>query len=188
MVVAACLALLASFTSAQTNPEALAGGFLRGFVDDLGRGVNAHSLERPLRLVFFGYTSCPDVCPLTLLAVHQALQSLGPLADRVDPVFITVDPDRDTVTRLHRYVSAFDARIRAYRADSRRLDSLARELNVRYERVAIPGSEEYSVNHTAMLFLLDRDGRVLAHIYHYTDPEALSEEIVSALRPVIGSR
>ncbi len=186
MVAMMCLALIASATQAQRTSGAPAEGLLSGFVDDLGHEVDRRTLRRPLRLVFFGYTSCPDVCPLTLAAVHRALQTLGPIADRIDPVFVTVDPDRDTVTRLHSYVSAFDSRIRAYRADPRRLDTLTRALNVRYRREETPGSRDYSVSHTATMFVIDRDGRVLAQVYHYTDPTALSDEIVTAVRPIIG--
>jgi len=187
LLLAAC-ALLATLVQAQSPQGTADEEFLSGFVDDLGHRVNHLSLQRPLRLVFFGYTSCPDVCPLTLAAVHQALEALGPQADRIDPVFVTVDPGRDSVARLHSYVSAFDPRIRGYRAEPRQLDRLVRRLQVHYEREEIPGSSDYGVSHTATLFLLDRDGRLLARIYHYTDPSALSDEIQSAVRPVIGGR
>jgi len=184
---AVCASVVATPACAQPKLEVLGAGFLSGFVDDLGRRVHRNTLQRPLRLVFFGYTSCPDVCPLTLLAVHQALEAFGSRANRIEPVFVTVDPDRDSVARLHSYVEAFDPRIRGYRANPSELDRLAQELGVQYQREEIPGSKEYGFSHTDTLFLLDRDGRVLARIYHYTDPTALGEEIVSAVRPVIGA-
>ncbi len=158
-----------------------------GLVDDLGQPVSARSLHRPRRLVVFGYTSCPDVCPLTLLAVHQALDELGSLAASIDPMFVTVDPDRDSEQRLHQYVSAFDARIRGYRADDAGLSQLAQSLHVRYWRESLyPDSTEYSMNHTSTVFVLGAGQRVLARIPHVDQADRLARAIVNAIRRVQG--
>jgi protein SCO1 len=156
-----------------------------GFTDDLGRPVSVQTLHQPLRLVVFGYTSCPDVCPLTLLAVHQALEQLGPLAAGVDPMFVTVDPDRDTEQRLHQYVSAFDARIRGYRAADAELSQLTRDLQVRYWRETLyPDSPDYSMNHTSTLFVLSPEQKILARIPHIDQADRLAGAIVAAIRRV----
>jgi protein SCO1/2 len=164
-------------------------GMLSGFVDDLGRPVADQTLQKPYRLVVFGYTSCPDVCPLTLLAVHMALDRLAHQAAKVDPVFVTVDPDRDTVEQLHRYVSAFDDRIRGYRAGDEDLDRLTKFLHVRYWRESLSeDSKEYWMSHTATLFLLTRDGRVVARIDHVDNPRNLSKAIESAVNMAVMER
>ncbi len=156
-----------------------------GFVDDLGQPVSTQSLHRRLRLVVFGYTSCPDVCPLTLLAVHQALEQLGSLAASIDPMFVTVDPDRDSEQRLHQYVSAFDARIRGYRAEDAELSQLAQSLHVRYWRESLyPDSPDYSMNHTSTVFVLGSGQRVLAKIPHADQADRLARAIVNAIRRV----
>ena len=168
-----------------TRAGMLGDGFLSGFTDDSGRRVERRHLQRSMRIVLFGYTTCPDVCPLTLLALHQALVTLGSQANLIDPVFITVDPGRDTIARLHNYVQAFDARIRAYRGEPHRLERLAEELDVQYSREPTgAGAEDYGMNHTDTLFFIARDGRVLARVHHYTNPTILGEAIVSAYRGV----
>lgn len=155
---------------------------LTGFVDDLGRRIDDAAHARPLRLIVFGYTHCPDVCPLTLAGVHLALVELGARAELVDPVFVTVDPERDSVAVLHGYVSAFDSRIRGYRIDAALLQQFADTLRVRYWREATgPLPSDYGMSHTATLFLVRRDGRLAARIPHDADPRRLARAILSAV-------
>jgi cytochrome oxidase Cu insertion factor (SCO1/SenC/PrrC family) len=166
-----------------TTAVAAPRGLLEGFLDDDGRPVGKQALQRRYRLVVFGYTSCPDVCPLTLVAVHHALAALAGDATAVDPVFVTVDPDRDSVQKIHDYVSAFDARIRGYRGTEQALDRLTTRLHVRYWREVLSvDAKDYSMSHTATLFLLTRNDRVLAKIEHTDNPTALSQAIVNAVR------
>jgi protein SCO1/2 len=156
---------------------------LSGFIDDRGHRVDDHTLVRPLRLIVFGYTKCPDVCPLTLAAVHQALGQLGDEAARIDPMFVTVDPERDSVAVLHQYLSAFDDGIRGYRGDEAHLDTFARSLHVLYWREPTgPGPGDYGMSHTATLFLIRRDGRIVARVPHNIDPKALAQSILRAVR------
>ena len=156
---------------------------LAGFIDDLGHRVEDDTLQKPLRLIAFGYTSCPDVCPTTLLAVHQALIQLGEEAVIIDPAFVTVDPDRDSVARLHQYVSTFDARIRGYRGSATRLDLFARSLHVQYWREGgSPETKDYAMSHTSTLFLLRRDGSIAARIENADDADTLARFILKAVR------
>ena len=156
---------------------------LSGFVNDLGHRVDVQDPVKPYRLLVFGYTTCPDVCPLTLVAVHRALVRLGSAGAGVDPVFVTVDPDRDTVEKLHQYVTAFDVRIHGYRSNDEDLDRLAQRLHVRFWREALtPDARDYSMSHTSKLFLLSRGDRVLATIDHVDDPDRLAQSIVDAVR------
>jgi protein SCO1/2 len=183
-------ALLYVILATQAASGAASGpDMLSGFVNDRGEPVGPKTLQKPYRLVIFGYTSCPDVCPLTLLAVHLALDKLKLNADKVDPIFVTVDPDRDTVEQLHRYVSAIDERIHGYRAGEVDLDRLTKSLHVRYWREALSEtSKEYWMSHTATVFLLDGDERVLARIDHVDDPRKLSRDIAMAVNMAIIER
>jgi protein SCO1/2 len=157
----------------------------QGFVDDRGSSLSAEAPSSSLTLLTFGYTSCPDVCPLTLQAVHQALVSLGPDADRLSVYFVTVDSERDDTARLHQYVGAFDDRIRALRGSDAALQSLTARLHVRYWRESLyPDSTDYVMSHTSTLFLLDPRHRVLARIPHEDRPDLLARAIVRAVRKV----
>jgi cytochrome oxidase Cu insertion factor (SCO1/SenC/PrrC family) len=171
-----------AFTVALANSAPPTTSLLTGFVDDRGKTVGAQSLKKPIELVVFGYVSCPDACPVTLLAIHEALQTLGKSATDVDPAFITVDPDRDTVPVLHRYVEAFDRRIRGYRGTNTALTRIAHSLDVKYQRRAMNvAAGGYSMDHTATIFILQRDGRVAAQVPHVDDPKELTAAIVTAV-------
>jgi len=180
LAVAAALRPVPSGSALQV--AAAAPNLFAGFTDDLGRPVLGQTAGKKYRLIEFGYTHCPDVCPLTLVAVRTALRTLGPLADRVEPVFVTVDPERDSVEVLHRHVSAFDPRIRAYRGDQKALDRLCTRLQLRYWREPdAPGSNGYGMSHSATLVLLRNDGIVPERIHYIEDPAVLAESIVSAV-------
>lgn len=129
-------------------------------------------------LVAFGYTSCPDICPATLLAVHQTLEALGDRAARVRPVFVTVDPERDTPDRLRAYVEGFDPRILSVADPSLVRDTLA-AFRARARRHDLPAGG-YSMDHTAVLYVVDPDRRVIAAL-----PEVapdLAGDLARALR------
>jgi protein SCO1/2 len=171
--------------SSGTAPQVVAipPDLFAGFVDDLGRPVSGRSAGKKYRLIEFGYTHCPDVCPLTLVAVRTALRDLGPLADRLEPVFVTVDPERDSVEVLHRHVSAFDPRIRAYRGDEMALNRLCERLKLQYWRETNPpGVSGYGISHSAILVLLRSDGTVSARIHFDENPVVLARSIVSAVK------
>ena len=110
-------------------------------------------------VVFFGYTQCPDVCPTTLATLSETMKLLGPDADRVQVLFVTVDPDRDTAELLRQYVPAFDPRFVGLRGDTAQTEAVAKEFRIIFQKV--PGStpETYTVDHSAGLFLFDPAGR-----------------------------
>lgn len=186
--VAACVLLCAGalagagWPAAAAARPALHAGPLAGFTDDLGHVVAADAPAPPLRLVVFGYTTCPDVCPLTMVAVHRALVQLARRGVSLPVAFVSVDPARDTVERLHDYVSAFDERIRGYRVeDDAVLDRFAAGLKVRYWRESLGnGSPEYFMSHTPTLFLARANGDVLYAIPHEPNPDKLARAILSA--------
>ena len=113
-------------------------------------------------MVFFGFTYCPDVCPTGLSRIARALRDLGDDASRVDALFVTLDPTRDTPARLREYTRYFHPAIIGLTGDTDRLDRVARLFNVRYAFVGKDTSEHYSMDHTANVYLVDPRGSVSA--------------------------
>jgi protein SCO1 len=122
-----------------------------------GRRVTDATFHGKWLLVYFGYTSCPDVCPTTLSAMALALDKLGPLADKVQPVFITVDPERDTSKIVGEYVKDFDPRFVGLVGSPQEIGAAAQEFHV-YYRVRQLGNNEYVVDHSSFIYLLDPNG------------------------------
>ena len=110
--------------------------------------------------VFFGYTQCPDVCPTTMHDLGDAMKQLGPLADKVQVLFITVDPERDTPQLLSQYVPAFDKRFLGLTGTLPEIDKTAKDFHVYYQKVPGTAKGSYSMDHTAGLYIYDPEGRI----------------------------
>jgi len=110
-------------------------------------------------IVYFGYTSCPNVCPTAPTNITTALVQLGPLADKIQPIFITVDPDRDTPRALADYVSSFDPRFVALRGTTEQTAAAAAQYRVYYAARDLGGGD-YSVDHSSFIYLVGPDGAV----------------------------
>jgi protein SCO1/2 len=131
--------------------------------DDNGRTVTDQSFRGKYMLVYFGYTFCPDVCPTTLNAVADAMDKLGGKADRVQPLFITVDPKRDTAPVMKQYVAAFGSRIEGLTGTPDQISQVAKEYKVYYaEHRTGPGPNDYSMDHSSVLYLMGPDGQFIA--------------------------
>jgi protein SCO1/2 len=115
-----------------------------------------------LVLLYFGYTYCPDVCPTDLAQIASMLRALGPQADAVQPLFVTLDPERDTPAILREYVAAFHPRIVALRGGEEETRRIATSYKVFYEKVREQTGGTYFIDHAAFTFLLDRNGRYIA--------------------------
>ena len=133
-------------------------------MDVQGRAVTNEDFRGRFQLVTFGFVSCPDVCPTTLLEFKQVLDFLGSEAKRLQPIFITVDPERDTREILREYAANFDTRILALTGSPELVRRAADSFRVFYEKVREPGAapENYTMNHTAGMVLLDAQGLFLA--------------------------
>lgn len=127
-------------------------------------------------LVFFGYTSCPDVCPTTLSNIAQAMSDLGPVASRVQPLFITVDPARDTTKVLSAYTAAFDMRIVGLTGTSAQIASVAQEFGARYWTRNL-GAGDYSVDHTATVYVVDPHGLFVTTFLTTSSPTDMAGEL-----------
>lgn len=126
-------------------------------------------------LIFFGFTQCPDVCPTTLTRASEVMQRLGSDADRVQVIFITVDPERDTPELLREYTKAFDARFLGLRGDLAATEATAREFKVFYRKV--PTGSSYTMDHTALSFAYDPAGRLRLAVAHEADAEQVAADL-----------
>lgn len=132
--------------------------------------------------VLFGYRSCPDICPMTLFATHKALVGLGPQAQRTLVIFVTVDPERDTAAQTAAFVAFFDPRIRTISAEA----SVARVMQAfraRAIRRPVGQNGGYAMDHTAIVYILDAQQRVLDAIPEAIPEEQLTKRLLAALRP-----
>jgi len=135
-----------------------------------GRAVRAEDFRERFQLIAFGFVSCPDVCPTTLLEMQQVLAALGASAERVQPIFITVDPQRDTLDVLKAYTHSFDKRILGLTGSAELLRFAANNFKVTYSKVQEPGApaDAYTMDHTAGMFLLGPDGQLLKKFAYKT--------------------
>lgn len=131
-----------------------ADGMTRSLADFKGRIV----------LVFFGFTQCPDICPTTLGQAIEVRKLLGPDGDKVQVIFITVDPERDTPELLREYMKAFDPGFVALRGDARTLADTAKEFKIFYQKV--PTSTSYTMDHTALTYVFDPNGHLRLALRH----------------------
>ena len=134
-------------------------------------------------VVFFGYTQCPDVCPTTLTEMQQVMTLLGPQADKVQVLFVTVDPERDSASILKQYVPAFDSRFLGLRpADEAALEKVAKDFKIYYKKVPgmTPGS--YTMDHTAGSYAFDPQGQLRLYIKHAQGAETLAQDLKELLK------
>jgi protein SCO1 len=133
-------------------------------------------------VVFFGYTQCPDVCPATLATLAESMKRLGADADRVQVLFITVDPERDTAALLAQYVPAFDPRFLGLRGDAAATARTAKEFRIIYEKVpgATPGS--YTMDHSAGSYVFDPQGRLRLFVSNGQGPDVFAHDLRELLR------
>lgn len=128
-------------------------------------------------VVFFGFTHCPDVCPTTLAELANVMKELGPLADKVQVLFVTVDPERDTPEVLAKYVPAFDARFLGLTGSTADTEQVAKEFKAFYQKVPgkTPGS--YTVDHTAGSYIFDTQGRIRLFVRHGQGTEPIVHDL-----------
>jgi protein SCO1/2 len=154
-----------------------------GLRDTSGAVIDERALTTRYRLVTFGFTACPNVCPLTLMGVHQALEQLGPDAARILPVFVSVDPERDTPRALLAYVNAFDARIVALTGSPQAVERVAQQYRIFFDKRTLDAkSRAYLVEHSAFVLLVDPQQRIRVAIPSTDPPAEIAARIVRAIR------
>ncbi len=144
-------------------------------VDDNGAPVTDKTLSGKPYTIYFGYTYCPEVCPTSLFDLSRWIKELGPDADKLNYVFVTVDPERDTPKLMHDYLSSFDRRIRGFTGTPEQVDKIATEYRVYYKKIPISGGG-YSVDHSSIIYLMFADGQFDTVIpYQEKDATALAK-------------
>ncbi|MBL8423701.1 MAG: SCO family protein [Candidatus Accumulibacter phosphatis] len=158
-------------------PPGITGRYL--LMDTNGRAVSNEDFPGRFQLISFGYTFCPDICPTTLAEMSLVMSSLGNDAGRLQPVFITVDPERDTASVLRTYVTFFHPRMIGLRGSPALIRRAADSFRVRYEKVREPGAppDEYAVDHSAGMFLLGPDGSYIRKFAYAVPPAEIGERI-----------
>jgi len=158
------------------NREPVGGPF--AVTDQAGHARTDKEFRGKLMLIYFGFTYCPDVCPTDLQAIALALDKLGPDGDQVQPIFITVDPERDTAAHLAEYVPLFHPRLIGLTGSDDAIRKVADAYKVYYTRVPLKDGD-YTVDHTAYIYLMDRDGNYLG----FFPPGTSADRMVEIIRP-----
>lgn len=181
------LLLITAAVQAQTTPaapdhEPLAQGRIDGrfmLLDHFGEIVTDRSFRGKFLLIYFGYTACPDVCPTAMLIINQALELLGTEAEKVQPLLISVDPERDTPAVLREFVSYFNPRLIGLTGSQPMIERVTQNFRVRFEKVQLPtdAPDVYRVDHSAGVFLMGPDGAFLAKFAHSATPQQIAARI-----------
>jgi cytochrome oxidase Cu insertion factor (SCO1/SenC/PrrC family) len=151
-------------------------------MDANGRAVTNADFPGQFQLIAFGYTYCPDICPTTLVEAAAIMKQLGDRAERIQPIFITVDPERDTPEVLATYTAYFHPRIMGLTGSASLIERAAQNFNARYEKVTEPGApaDRYHVDHSAGMYLLGPDGSYIRK-FGFSTPAAEIAERIDAL-------
>ena len=185
LVLAAFLAGLASvflivLLVAGRNPLPVASAAAVGgpfeLTDQNGRTVTDKDFRGHPLLVFFGFTHCPDVCPTTLFELSEIMRNLGPDADRTAALFISVDPERDTPEAMKDYLASFDPHVRGLTGDAAALSAVAKAYRVYYKKVPTKDGD-YTMDHTAIVYLMDKNGQFVAPFSLKRKPEEAAAEL-----------
>jgi cytochrome oxidase Cu insertion factor (SCO1/SenC/PrrC family) len=164
----------------QGNQPSIGGPFK--LVDQDGRTVTDADLKGKPSLIYFGYTFCPDVCPTSLLLMETAVEQLGPDAARkVNLVFITIDPERDTKELIKGYVSNFGSTFEGLTGTPQEISAAAKAYRVYYQKVPGKDGSPYLMDHSSIVYVLDSRGRFVTHFTH----ESKAEQIAAALKKLL---
>ena len=161
--------------------RALVGGPF-ALIDHTGRRVTEQDFQGRHMLVLFGFTFCPDVCPSGLQVMAAALDRLGRKGERVTPVFITIDPERDTPAQLAQYVPSFHPRLVGLTGTADEVAAAARAYRVYFKKVKDEkSSAAYTIDHTALIYLMGPDGDYIAHFTHTMGADTIAERLAKLL-------
>jgi protein SCO1/2 len=151
-------------------------------IDTNGRTISDKDFRGRWVLVFFGYTTCPDICPTTLNAIGAVLERLGPVATQVAPVFITVDPERDTAEVLQRYLAAFDRRIIGLTGSDDQIARAAATFGAQYFRVPGVAAGEYTMAHSSLIYVIGPEGGIVTQFSNADDRDRMAKTLSVLMR------
>jgi cytochrome oxidase Cu insertion factor (SCO1/SenC/PrrC family) len=160
----------------QGKQPSIGGPF--ALTDQNGKTVTSDSLKGKPTLIYFGFTFCPDVCPTSLLLMETAVEKLGPdTPKKVNLVFITVDPERDTPALMKGYVENFGPTFIGLTGTQEQITQVARAYRVYYQKVPGKNGSPYLMDHSSIVYLLDRNGRFVTHFTHEAKAEAIAAAV-----------
>ncbi len=157
-----------------TAPAAIGGPFQ--LADQAGQAVTERNLQGRPSLIFFGFTHCPDVCPTSLFEISEVLRAMGKDADRVNAYFISVDPERDTAAAMKDYLSSFDPHLKGLTGNADAVAKVISGFRVYAKKVPLKDGD-YTMDHTALVYLMDRDGKFVAPFNLKRTPEAAAADL-----------
>jgi protein SCO1/2 len=156
------------------TPVAIGGSFQ--LTDQSGATVTEKSLQGRPTLIFFGFTHCPDVCPTSLFEISEVLRAMGTDADRINAYFISVDPERDNVQAMKDYLSSFDPHLKGLTGDPATVAKVLGEYRVYAKKVPLKDGD-YTMDHTALVYLMDRDGKFVAPFNLKRSPDEAAADL-----------
>ena len=156
------------------QPAAIGGPFQ--LTDQHGKAVTDKNLKGKPTLIFFGYTHCPDVCPTSLFEISEVLRAMGKDADKVNAVFISVEPERDTPATMKDYLSSFDPHLEGLSGDPAETAKVITSYRVYAKKVPTKDGD-YTMDHTALIYLMDRDGRFVSPFNMKRTPEEAAADL-----------
>ncbi|MBD8655070.1 SCO family protein [Oxalobacteraceae sp. CFBP 13730] len=161
------------------NTDVTGVDYAKGFTltDHTGKVRTLQDFRGKIVVMFFGYTQCPDVCPTTMAEMATVLKELGPSADEVQVLFVTVDPERDTQELLSHYVPAFDKRFIGLYGDAAATAKVAKEFKVFYAKAPGADANSYTVDHTAGSFVFDKQGQLRLFVRHGQGPGLIAHDL-----------
>ena len=167
--------------AAQESAASLIGGPFT-LTDETGAALSNEDLTGHYMLVFFGYTYCPDFCPTTLTVMTQALDMLDPkVAEQVEPVFITIDPERDTAKALGEYSQHFHDKIHFLTGTPEQIAEVATAYRVFYQKVESEEYRDYVMDHSTITYLMGPDGRYVSHFGFDATADAIAEDLTTRI-------
>jgi protein SCO1 len=174
-----CFAVVLLVTGRGSTPMIAApsgiGGSFR-LTDQNGKTITDQDLKGHPFLVFFGFTHCPEVCPTALFDISEILGRLGPDAEKVNALFVTVDPERDTPETLKEYLSSFNPRLIGVGGDADALAAVAKAYRVYYKKIPLKDGD-YTMDHTAIVYLMDKNGQFVAPFSLKRRPEDAAADL-----------
>jgi len=177
--LAVCLGIILVVGGRGSGTGAIQAAAIGGpfhLIDQNGQPFSDEDLKGKTFLVFFGFTHCPDVCPTTLFEISEIMRNLGPEADRTAALFISVDPERDTPQAMKDYLSSFDPHVHGLTGDSTALTAAAKAYRVYYKKVPLDGGD-YTMDHTAIVYLMDKEGRFVSPFNMKRTAEAAAADL-----------
>src|SRR4029453_9118955 len=157
-----------------TAPAAIGGPFQ--LTDQSGQPVTEQNLKGRPTLIFFGFTHCPDVCPTSLFEISEVLRAMGKDADKVNAYFVSVDPERDTQAAMKDYLSGFDPRLKGLTGDPESIAKVLSAYRVYAKKVPLKDGD-YTMDHTALIYLMDRDGHFVAPFNLKRTPQEAAKDL-----------